>query len=311
MRHGEEVRSALLRHVENDLGPTAMPQLPPSTVPFAVAEYFPWPGISPLSDTRQHAVALAYVVPVAGDCEPRQDALELAWLTPEEAVSEVVVSEMEGGRGTSGPAGAGLRRLPAVRSGQMRVAVFTGSSMGPESHRLAVARFGRELAEAGVGIVYGGARVGLMGVVADAALAAGGEVFGVMPQHLVDLEIAHGGLTRLDIVATMHERKARMADLADAFVALPGGAGTMEEVFEVWTWGQLGLHHKPTALLDLDGFYRPLLEQIQTMTDTGYLAPSYRDSLGVVTDAETFLQWARPRLAGTHAPDPAERLDRA
>ncbi len=98
VHHGEAVRSALLRHIENDLGPTAMPQLPPSTVPFAVAEYFPWPGFSPLSDTRQHAVALAYVVPVAGDCQPRQDALELAWLSPEEAIS--VVDEMEGGRGT-------------------------------------------------------------------------------------------------------------------------------------------------------------------------------------------------------------------
>ena len=193
----------------------------------------------------------------------------------------------------------------------MRVAVFTGSSMGPEPHRRAVARFGRELAEAGVGLVYGGARVGMMGLVADAALDAGGEVFGVMPQHLVDLEIAHGGLTRLDIVATMHERKARMADLADAFVALPGGAGTMEEVFEVWTWGQLGLHHKPTALLDLDGFYRPLLEQLQTMTDSGYLAPAYRDSLGVVTDAETFLNWARPRLAENRGSPSPDRLDEA
>jgi hypothetical protein len=100
VRHGETVRSALLRLVESDLGPTAMPQMPASTVPFAVAEYFPWPGISPLSDARQHAVALAYVVPLAGDCQPRKDALELAWLTPDEAVSEIVVSEMEGGRGT-------------------------------------------------------------------------------------------------------------------------------------------------------------------------------------------------------------------
>jgi uncharacterized protein (TIGR00730 family) len=191
----------------------------------------------------------------------------------------------------------------------MRVAVFTGSSMGPESHRRAAAAFAGDLVEAGVGVVYGGAKVGLMGVVADAALAAGGEVYGVLPQHLVDLEIAHQGLTRLDIVSTMHERKARMAELADAFVALPGGAGTMEEVFEVWTWGQLGLHHKPTALLDLDGFYRPLLEQLETMTAAGYLAPALRDSLGVVTDAETFLGWARPRLARNRASDGPDRLD--
>ncbi len=114
--------------------------------------------------------------------------------------------------------------------------------------------FARELAVAGVGIVYGGGRVGLMGVLADAALAAGGQVVGVIPQHLVDGEIAHDRLTRLDVVASMHERKARMAELGDAFVALPGGAGTLEELFEVFTWGQLGLHAKPTALVDPDGF---------------------------------------------------------
>jgi len=179
----------------------------------------------------------------------------------------------------------------------VKVAVFTGSSPGTEAHRRAATAFARDLVEAGAGIVYGGARVGLMGVVADAALAAGGEVYGVMPQHLVNREIAHAGLTRLDIVATMHERKARMAELADAFVALPGGAGTLEELFEIWTWRQLGLHDKPVALLDLDGFYRPLTEQLQVMTAAGYLSASYRDSLGLVTDADTFLRWARPRLA--------------
>jgi hypothetical protein len=98
--HGETVRSALARHIENDLGPTALPQLPSSTVPFAVAEYFPWPGSSPLSDSRQHAVALAYVVPVTGDCQPRQDALEITWMTPADALSASVVAEMEGGRET-------------------------------------------------------------------------------------------------------------------------------------------------------------------------------------------------------------------
>ena len=140
-------------------------------------------------------------------------------------------------------------------------------------------------------MVYGGGRVGLMEVLADAALAAGGEVIGVMPQHLVDGEIAHPGLTRLDVVADMHQRKARMADLADAFVALPGGAGTLEELFEVWTWGQLGLHSNPTAVMNFDGFYTRLLEQLDVMQAQGYLASTYRQSLGVVHDTAALLGW--------------------
>jgi uncharacterized protein (TIGR00730 family) len=173
----------------------------------------------------------------------------------------------------------------------MRVAIFCGSSRTPTLHDEAAAEFTRQLVDAGIGIVYGGGRVGLMGVVAEATLAAGGEVIGVMPQHLVDLEIAHLGVTRLEVVPSMHERKARMAELADAFVALPGGAGTLEEVFEAWTWGQLGLHRKPTALLDLGGFYRPLIEQLSLMAETGYLGQAQLDSLGVVTDAGQFLQF--------------------
>ena len=121
-----------------------------------------------------------------------------------------------------------------------------------------------------------------MGVVADAALAAGGEVVGVIPQHLVDDELAHPGLPRLEVVDSMHERKARMADLSDAFVALPGAAGTLEELFEAWTWGMLGLHAKPTALLDVDGFWQPLLAQLRRMVDDGYLDGRRLDALGVV-----------------------------
>lgn len=173
----------------------------------------------------------------------------------------------------------------------MRVAVFTGSAAGPARHRAAAATFARALAEAGVGVVYGGGRVGLMGVVADAALRAGGEVIGVMPQQLVDGEIAHQGLTRLDVVSSMHERKARMAQLADAFVALPGGAGTMEELFEAWTWGQLGLHAKPTALLDVDGFFGPLRQQLRAMTEAGYVERRYVDALGVFEDVSGLLRF--------------------
>lgn len=173
----------------------------------------------------------------------------------------------------------------------MRVCVFTGSADGRLSHRQGVTALGADLAAAGVGVVYGGGRVGLMGVLADAALAAGGEVIGVMPQHLFDGEIAHPGLTRLDVVADMHQRKARMAELADAFVALPGGAGTLEELFEVWTWGQLGLHSKPTAVMNIDGFYARLLEQLDVMQAQGYLGSTYRQSLGVVHDAAALLGW--------------------
>jgi hypothetical protein len=173
----------------------------------------------------------------------------------------------------------------------VRVAVFTGSSDGPAAHVQQVAEFAGQLAGAGAGIVYGGGRVGLMGVVADAALAAGGEVIGVMPQHLVDWEIAHDRLTRLDVVDDMHQRKARMAGLADAFIALPGGAGTLEELFEAWTWGQLGLHAKPVALLDVDGFYAPLIGQLQAMSQAGYLGQAQLQGLGVVTTADQFLDF--------------------
>jgi uncharacterized protein (TIGR00730 family) len=173
----------------------------------------------------------------------------------------------------------------------MRVAIFCGSSRTATLHDEAAAAFARHLVSCDIGVVYGGGRVGLMGVVADATLAAGGEVIGVMPQHLVDLEIAHQGVTRLEVVASMHERKARMAELADAFVAMPGGAGTLEELFEVWTWGMLGLHAKPSALLDLGGFYAPLLEQLRLMHELDYLGQPQLEALGVVHDAEEFLRF--------------------
>ncbi|MFW3169889.1 TIGR00730 family Rossman fold protein [Geodermatophilus sp. CPCC 206100] len=173
----------------------------------------------------------------------------------------------------------------------MRVAVFTGSRNGPPSHERAVAGLATDLARAGVGIVYGGGHVGLMGVVADAALAAGGEVVGVIPQHLVDDELAHPGLPRLEVVGSMHERKARMAELSDAFVALPGAAGTLEELFEAWTWGMLGLHAKPAVLFDVDGFWQPLLAQLRRMVDDGYLEGRRLEALGVVGDAAGLLDF--------------------
>jgi uncharacterized protein (TIGR00730 family) len=191
----------------------------------------------------------------------------------------------------------------------VRVAVFTGSQAGPPSHRRLAAAFGADLARAGVGIVYGGGNVGLMGVVADAALAAGGEVIGVIPQHLVDDEVAHAGLPRLEVVSSMHERKARMAELSDAFVALPGAAGTLEELFEAWTWGMLGLHEKPTALVDVDGFWQPLLAQLRRMVDDGYLAAARFEALGVVASAAELLAFVdgyeHPARKWTSEPPPA------
>ena len=161
-----------------------------------------------------------------------------------------------------------------------RLAVFCGSSAGRDpAYRDLAERLGRTLAERGIGIVYGGGSVGLMGALADAAMAAGGEVVGVIPQSLVDREIGHPGLSDLRVVGSMHERKALMAELADAFVALPGGIGTLEELFEVWTWAQLGLHGKPCGLLDTDGFYASLVGFLDHLVATGFVRPDHRAML--------------------------------
>jgi uncharacterized protein (TIGR00730 family) len=163
--------------------------------------------------------------------------------------------------------------------------VFCGSSTGRgEGYADAARQLGRTLAERDIGLVYGGASVGTMGVLADAALAAGGEVVGVIPQHLIDREVAHDGLTELRVVETMHERKALMADLSGGFIALPGGAGTMDELFEAWTWAQLGLHAKPIGILDVAGFYAALQELTSHMVAEGFLQQDYRDMLRVHTD---------------------------
>lgn len=169
----------------------------------------------------------------------------------------------------------------------MRITAFMGSAVGHDpAHLRTATAFGRDLAAAGIGLVYGGGRVGLMGAVADAVVAGGGETIGVIPRHLADKEIAHPGLTSLEIVESMHTRKQRMAELADAFVVLPGGAGTLDEFFEIWTWQQLGLHTKPVFLLDAGGFWRPLLDLIDHLVDTGFVAALRRDALRVVDDLD-------------------------
>ena len=171
----------------------------------------------------------------------------------------------------------------------MRIAVFLGSSSGTDRHREIVTELADGLVARGIGIVYGGAQVGLMGLLADRAMAAGGEVIGVIPRAVFDREVPHVGVTHLVEVDSMHERKARMNELADAFVALPGGVGTLEELFEVFTWQLLGLHAKPVALLDPDGYYDPLVEQLDRIVTAGYLSAEKRAMLPCVTGVEELL----------------------
>ncbi|MBP2436954.1 TIGR00730 family Rossman fold protein [Microbacterium amylolyticum] len=174
------------------------------------------------------------------------------------------------------------------------VTVFTGSSEGSSpAYRAAAENVGKTLAGEGVGVVYGGGDVGLMGAVATAARGAGAEVIGVIPRVLVDKEIANDDLTRLEVVDNMHERKMRMAELGDAFVALPGGIGTLEELFEVWTWLQLGIHAKPVALFDVNGFWEPLLALVDTLVREGFVDARFREGLIVTTTPEDLLAQLR------------------
>ena len=173
---------------------------------------------------------------------------------------------------------------------QRRICVFCGSSAGENPAYAAVAReLGRTLADRGIGVVFGGGKVGLMGVLADAALAAGGEVIGVIPDALVAREIAHTGLSKLHVVRSMHERKTLMADLASAFIALPGGYGTFEEFFEAVTWTQLGIHHKPCGLLNIDGYYDPLLALIERAVSDGFIREENRALVLDAPDIATLL----------------------
>jgi len=171
-----------------------------------------------------------------------------------------------------------------------RLCVFCGASSGRDPGYVALAAsVGEGLARRGIGVVFGGSRVGMMGAVADAALAAGGEVIGVIPRRLVDREVAHRGLTELRIVETLHERKAGMAALADGFIALPGGLGTLEELAEVASWAQLSLHTKPIGLLGRDGYWDHLLRWLDHAVEEGFLAPANRALVEQDADLETLL----------------------
>jgi uncharacterized protein (TIGR00730 family) len=189
-----------------------------------------------------------------------------------------------------------------------RICVFCGSSPGADiAYRAAAIDLGHGLAERGIELVYGGAHVGLMGVVADAALEGGGRVTGVIPQSLVDREIAHPGLSDLRVVDSMHERKAQMAELADAFVALPGGLGTLEELFEVYTWNMLGLHAKPLALFNVRGYFDGLVRFLDHAVAERFVTRAQRAMLLVGEELGVLLD----ELAGWEPPAQPKWIDRA
>jgi uncharacterized protein (TIGR00730 family) len=183
--------------------------------------------------------------------------------------------------------------------GVVRLCVYCGSSKGRGSQfQEAAAAFGERLADADIALVYGGGHIGLMGVLADAVLARGGTAIGVIPQALVDRELAHQGLTELHIVASMHERKARMAELSDGFAALPGGAGTLDEMFEQWTWAQLGIHAKPCGFLNVAGYFDPLRAMIDRMVAEGFLSGSDAGIARFDNDPDGLIGWIGERAPG-------------
>lgn len=172
----------------------------------------------------------------------------------------------------------------------MRICVFCGSSYGNKpAYKAAAQALGTAMAERGIGLVYGGAAVGLMGTVADAALLHQGDVLGVIPKQLANLELSHPGLTDLKVVGSMHERKLAMADAASAFIALPGGLGTLEELFEALTWTQLGIHRKPVGLFNVDGYYDKLLSFLNDVAAEGFIRPEHRTMLVDKSNADELL----------------------
>jgi uncharacterized protein (TIGR00730 family) len=181
----------------------------------------------------------------------------------------------------------------------MRLCVFCGTNPGTAPvYAEAAAAAGRAMAQRGIDLIYGGGNVGLMGIVADAVLAAGGQAIGVIPQSLVERELAHRGLTSLEVTGSMHERKLRMAELADGFIALPGGIGTLEEIFEQWTWAQLGIHAKPCGFLNVAGYFDPLLAMIARMTGEGFLSDAHAGMVLVDEAIERLID----RFAGYRPP---------
>jgi hypothetical protein len=180
-----------------------------------------------------------------------------------------------------------------------RLAVYCGSSAGSDPLFTEAARAtAKAMVSRGVELVYGGGRLGLMGVIADSVLELGGRVYGVIPEALVNLEVAHGGVTELHTVETLHERKAKMTDLADAFLALPGGIGTLDELFEAWSWNALGYHAKPFCLLNVEGFWDGLIEFIDHATASGFLSRQRRKQLLVASTPHEALERLDEAAAG-------------
>ena len=190
--------------------------------------------------------------------------------------------------------------MPKIRS----LCVYcSASARVAQVHRDAAAKMGRLLAEAKIRLVFGGGRVGLMGILADAALAAGGEVVGIIPEHLVRLEVGHQGASELLVVGSMHERKQKMADLSDGFAVLPGGLGTLDETFEIVTWKQLRLHDKPIVLVDVAGYWKPLIGMVEHMISEGFVQPAHRRLFGVVDKVEDVIPALEAMPAPAFSPD--------
>lgn len=275
---GESEREAAIREVREELGVCLSPD---ALQPLGT---FDAPAANEAGHTVRASVFEHPPVTIQG---PAAEIAELRWLdittTPfsedlAPLLRDVVVPRL-------------IRPLRAVT-------VFTGARDGANPRYTQLARaLGEQLATDGITLVYGGGKVGLMGAVADAALDAGGKVLGVMPEHLVAREIAHPGLSELHVVGSMHERKQLMSDLTDAFIALPGGAGTLEELFEAWTWQQLGIHAKPIALLDAD-YWTPLSTMLEHMVREGFIRSTDRDTLITTSDpSETLARlraWTPP-----------------
>ncbi len=181
-----------------------------------------------------------------------------------------------------------------------RIAVFIGSTNGHDEGYVDLAHeVGGELARSGLGVVYGGGRSGLMGALADGVLAAGGEIIGVIPQSMVEREWARDDITELYVCESMHERKALMADKADSFLALPGGLGTLEEIFEVWSWRRLGFHDKPVGFLDAAGYWTPLVDALRGIVDAGFLSPAALEDVVVDADLHAVLKGLAERATGS------------
>jgi uncharacterized protein (TIGR00730 family) len=192
---------------------------------------------------------------------------------------------------------------------KLSLCVYCGSRPGQDPAFVAAAQaVGREIGRRGWQLVYGGGHVGLMGTVADATLAAGGQAVGIIPRKLMDREVGHRGLTELVVVETMHERKRIMAERADAFIALPGGIGTMEELFEVWTWRQIGYHDQPVGLLNVSGYYDALLSFLHTMTDAGFLGEAQRQVLCTDDDASRLLDRLESQALRAHGQEDYSRI---